>query len=309
MGDLNARTSTKLDFIPNDNDDHLPLHSDYSVDSLLRQRHSQDQALDDRGKHVLEICIGAQLRILNGRKLGDTAGYFTSHQYNGSSVIDYAICSHNLLNAIPYFKVHKFQGLISDHCMISFMLQCNKPETTDDNITLHDLPPTFKWDTESKEGYLKVLASPYIKSQLSELNLAISTATTPESINDLTDKLKSILYESAKLSLKLKQNKPKKKNNPKPWSTPTVKRMERDLLKKARNMTQLQTGESRKAYFLALKLFKRERKYALRHFRNAQYSKLYDLQYNNPRQFWKILEDLNKTPTQEISDYITREMV
>ena len=38
-------------------------------------------------------------------------GYFTSHQYNDSSVVDDAVCSEHLLKDIPYFKVHYFWSL------------------------------------------------------------------------------------------------------------------------------------------------------------------------------------------------------
>ena len=44
-----------------------------------------------RGKELLELCIGNQLRILNGRRFGNTTGRFTYFKTNGSSVVDYMI--------------------------------------------------------------------------------------------------------------------------------------------------------------------------------------------------------------------------
>jgi len=143
MGDFNGRTGTSPDFITNDSDKHLPLEENYPIDDKQKTRASQDMHIDDRGKHLLEICIAAQIRILNGRKIGDMLGYFTSHNYNGSAVVDYTLCSTSLLNKIPYFKIHKFQGTISDHCMLSFALQANVPLTSIPPTKLSDLPKSF----------------------------------------------------------------------------------------------------------------------------------------------------------------------
>ena len=68
MGDINARTGTNPDSIANDNYNHLPLDSDYTLDTHINPRTNQDTYTDERGKHLLEICIAGQLRILNGRK-------------------------------------------------------------------------------------------------------------------------------------------------------------------------------------------------------------------------------------------------
>ena len=74
MGDLNARTAKNVDFIRNDALTHIPLSNDYSLDTDIPCRKSQDNVTDERGKHLLEICISAQLRILNGRKNRGHAG-------------------------------------------------------------------------------------------------------------------------------------------------------------------------------------------------------------------------------------------
>jgi hypothetical protein len=37
---------------------------------------SQDKITDTRGNHLIDICVGNQLRILNGRLAGDSFGKF-----------------------------------------------------------------------------------------------------------------------------------------------------------------------------------------------------------------------------------------
>ncbi len=269
MGDLNARTANNIDYISNDDDTHIPLNIEYTLDTELKQRHSQDTILDKQGKHLLEICISSQTRILNGRKIGDSIGYNTSHQYNGSSTVDYAICSHTLYHDIPNFKVQQYLGTLSDHCMISFSILTNKPiHNKSIQPKLHELPQTFHWNEHSKTLYQKALKLPTINTQLLETMHDTEHCSDAGSINNLISKLNSVLTKTAEMTLKCKTNKVKKK--PKPWLTPNLKNMERNLNKKARIMTQYQTGESRRSFFLALKIYRRERKYAIRHHKNAE---------------------------------------
>ena len=217
MGDFNARVGTHNDYIGDDNDKHLPLDQDYTLDTIPNPRNSLDTTTDIRGKHLLEICIGAQLRILNGRKLGDSAGYHTSFQYNGCSVVDYGICSESLLNAIPYFKVHHFIGSLSDHCMVSLAVITEKPLRNTKQITLHDMPVKFKWNESSPETFKATLSLPPIQTLINEVKEQVHNCNTTETINEITNKITNILTETAKLSLKLKAKAPKKKRAP--WNT------------------------------------------------------------------------------------------
>jgi hypothetical protein len=116
LGDLIARTNAELDFIMGDDKAvFIPLSSDYSSD--ITQRKSQDlRNTCSRGKAVLELCISAQLRILNGRAFGDSLGKYTCRSPVGSSVIDYGIVSENLLSSILYFSISDLRRSLSDHC-------------------------------------------------------------------------------------------------------------------------------------------------------------------------------------------------
>lgn len=291
LGDLNGRVGTLSDFIINDDDQHVPLGDDYTIDNTQRTRYSQDTQVDDRGKHILEICIAAQLRLLNGRKLGDSLGYFTSHQYNGSSVVDYAICSSNLIHDIPYFKVHPFLGTLADHCMISFLLKAKTISRPETKINLNTLPRQFKWTEESPERFKAALQLPQIKKLLDEAKTTLSTCTDKNTINMAAGKITSILTEAAKLTLKMKGAK-KSKEIKKPWTTTKIKRLEKEVHRKGQTMVKTQTGEDRRNFFLALKTLRKERKYSRRHYIKTQIDKLNSIKDTNPRQFWQVLQEL-----------------
>jgi hypothetical protein len=53
-----------------------------------------DCKVDNRGKQLLDLCIGSKLRFLNGRMWGDSYGKFTCIKPSGSSVVDYVIMTH-----------------------------------------------------------------------------------------------------------------------------------------------------------------------------------------------------------------------
>ena len=57
------------------------------------------------------------LKILNGRKIGDLIGKYTCHHYNGSSTVDYIITETDLFDKVRYFQVLPLT-LFSDHCPI-----------------------------------------------------------------------------------------------------------------------------------------------------------------------------------------------
>lgn len=294
MGDLNARTGNAPDYIINDNDKHLPLDDKYILDCATKPRASQDPTLDDRGKHLLEINIAAQMRILNGRKPGDSIGYFTSHQYNGSGVVDYAICSESLLGDIVSFKVHKFVGTLSDHCMISFTLKHYKhcpvkvPEAP-----LSPMPRMFKWNENSDLTFREALKLKPIQEKIALLPKLIKEAQNGEDINNVVQSLCSIYVDTGNFALKHKTAGVSRKcHKGKPWHDHNLKRMERDVKKKGHIMQQKPCGETRKAYFLSLKRFRKLRKYKRRHYLSSETQKLRDLQHENPKVFWQTLEKI-----------------
>ena len=83
--------------------------------------------------------------LFNGSKFGDSLGYLTSHQYNGSAVVDCIICCETLFKQILNFKVHNFHGSLSDHCMISLTDIATKPQVKTAKGKLFDMTRTFKW--------------------------------------------------------------------------------------------------------------------------------------------------------------------
>ena len=69
----------------------LQRESQNSIDRDVLGRYSPDKIIDSRGKDLLDLYIKHQLRILNGRDLGDMFGHYTCYTPNGASVVDYGV--------------------------------------------------------------------------------------------------------------------------------------------------------------------------------------------------------------------------
>ena len=122
-GDFNARISNTPDYILDDSNQYIPIHSDYLINKALLQRKYQDQILDARGKDLLDLCISNQLRVLNGRVLGAMFGSYTYHTPNGSCTVDYVLVSESILDQILYFRISNFIPTLSDtHCKLEWEL-------------------------------------------------------------------------------------------------------------------------------------------------------------------------------------------
>ena len=134
MGDFNARTFSKPDFLVEDEcfnnhfnyDDNMTEF--FNVSSLLNNcklselRTSRDQLVNNEGNLLLDICKSNNLLILNGRCGSDkNIGAMT---FRNQSVIDYSIVFYQALHFVKMFTISDLDALFSDgHALISTTLQ------------------------------------------------------------------------------------------------------------------------------------------------------------------------------------------
>ena len=69
----------------------MPTTDVYHADSQMPTRMSCDDKICEFGTQVLNLCKSNNLRIVNGRKIGNGLGKYTCYKWNGCSVVDYAI--------------------------------------------------------------------------------------------------------------------------------------------------------------------------------------------------------------------------
>lgn len=148
-GDFNARIGVDLDFYDfscnlHEESNNIPenIANTLHLYGMKKYRSSKDLSKNAYGNYLRELCRNNNMFILNGRVNGDMEGMFTCRQ---SSVIDYFICTYDLLPNVDSLYVHDFSSLFSDvHSPVSMTLNVYNFEKTDiladsDNLLINDV--------------------------------------------------------------------------------------------------------------------------------------------------------------------------
>ena len=101
----------------------LPVPEDYEIDSKFLRDSQDSGTVNSRGRNLLEICTALNLRIFNGRIVGDLEGKKTCFHYNGSSVVDYVIGSKAILQNGRYLIVNPLMPHLLDHCHVTYAIK------------------------------------------------------------------------------------------------------------------------------------------------------------------------------------------
>ena len=126
LGDFNARTSKLEDFISHEGNTFI---NDTTENSFIPvERNNFDGTINQHGKWLIELCKTCNLRVLNGRTLGDSFGRPTYHGKNGISLIDYAICDQDFRRSVENLVV-KPPTYLSDYSQIVTWIKTTQLES------------------------------------------------------------------------------------------------------------------------------------------------------------------------------------
>ena len=308
IGDFNARTNCKPDYINDDNDNFLSLSTSYVSDTPIIRRSCDEKNVDTHGKMLLDLCKSSGLRIINGRKLGDLCGNFTCFNHRGTpSVIDYALCSSNMLNDIVYFRVHDLTPS-SIHCMISCTVKsnwCTYDDIFAEETPLHVLPDQFLWNTHALQTWRDFVGNPDAKSLVKSFTQDIQI----DNFSDTSDELRSNtvvdnfydLIENMGNSAGLVKGKKRttdklhkcRKRKDGKWYDKDCKLSFRQLQSLARNIKKQPSNMFLVHKFRYMKKqYKKLLNVKKQRFRDNIFDMLDNMQENNPKAFWNLYDDL-----------------
>ena len=298
MGDLNARTSCENEIILNDSSEFLPDYLNYQPDISIPKRFNQDLELNNRGKDLIDLCTTASLRILNGRKPGDSLGHFTCFKYNGSSTVDYGICSEFLFPSILYFHVSPLLGDLADHCQISLGLKVNQLFLAPQNkVLLTELPPRFKWCADSTYDFQLALCNSDIQARLNEFEMTNFNVGVHD-IDKATALLNDIIISAASQSLKMPPTKNKshaRRTKSCRWFNFDLRKLRREVFSLSRMMCMYpRDPQIRGCYYRLLKIYRKKCKSEHRKFKADLMDSLDKLSSENPSAYWKLVNELTE---------------
>ena len=108
----------------------------------------------------ITTCKTSQLRVLNGRFVGDLCGNYTCHKSYGASTVDYALTHVDLFNVFIFFHVSN-PTYLSDHSQISVHVNCKINEHYSPNSNINNfINYSYKWESISKDKWLNTLSEP-----------------------------------------------------------------------------------------------------------------------------------------------------
>ncbi|MEW8547927.1 MAG: reverse transcriptase family protein [Candidatus Thiodiazotropha sp.] len=298
-GDLNARSGSQQDFISNDEVDHVPVYDDYNIDVSSVPRQSKDSTIDARGKSLIEICIGNQLRILNGRCFGDMFGQYTCYTPNGCSVVDYTIVSESILDQILYFHVSDFLATLSDcHCKLSWGMLANF-NCSNNGCSLNPLPVKYYWDNESAADFQQALKTDGISNKI---KCYMNTSITDT--QDAACQIKDIITEAASISLKSidiskkklsKSSVNKKQKKRKKWFDSDLTKMRKRVISNGKLYSMYHNDPIvRGRYFKLYRIYNKTKKYKERQYKKQLLEQIENLHSENPKEYWNLIDILKE---------------
>ena len=301
-GDFNARTGNDQDIIDeNENEiDILNLPQNYRISSFKKKRCNQDQHKNTYGDKLLELATSTNLKILNGRTLGDLEGRYTYIGYHGVSTVDYVLTSENMLcKNIHSFVVEELTNF-SDHRPTSLTVQYKgnkKPiqetmeHTTNRPRNINKFDP-INFEKELDERMQPQLIEPLIrKIEHSEL--------CPTEIDDIIQTINEMYISKDNITTKTRR-KDKPKNSilrNKPWYTDDCITMKRNL-NQAKKLLEKNPNKQdiRILFYNTRKKYNKLVKQQRRKYEENITQKLEYLYSNDKQEFWKHLKSM-KTQT------------
>lgn len=299
-GDFNARVGSQCDFILHDDNNYLPIFNTYHVDKQILQRRSYDVKLDTRGKDLLDLCVSQQLRFLNGRTLGDLSGKFTCYKPVGASVVDYAIMSESALEQVLYFKVNNFIPTLSDcHSKIEWKISALYTTTCTQNVKEHSVFPmscNYIWSDDSSEKFQTVLSSTDIQDLIHKFENDVIN-NSHNDINDAAVRFSDILIMAADKSLRKPnrshKTRAKNKHEHNNWFDIDLKKMRYNLINYGKIYSKFPKDPFVRNHFYKLnREYTKARKTKKKKYKDSVLKELEDLNENNPKLYWKLINDL-----------------
>ena len=319
-GDFNARTGNLYDYILhdtiNDTIPDCPLPPTYLPDHVC-PRHNTDNQTNLHGELLTKICKNFNMKILNGRFLGDSLGYCTFHNLNGSSCVDYMLASNHVFYNVLYFQVLPPNEL-SDHSIICTTMKCKigdnyciKPQNT--GCKTNTVKGHFLWSNECKPAFQTALMEPSSVDEIMHLDEALNNSNSID-IDDINNRLSNI-YTAAAFKTLVYKSRPiiqlkKKHIKSKPWMSNDLRLIRKEVRNLGKKVHfQPKNCNLLHAFSCAKTKFNQLRKKLKHNYYIGIANKVDSLNNKNSSDFWKTLKNSKvksnpNTISPDIQDFV-----
>ena len=214
MGDFNSRTSNANDIMMIEAQDNILDASNFKYPNFINvlnslgmpvKRTSKDTFINNNGWSLIKMCKIQELCILNGRAgLDRNIGSLTCAD---ASIVDYMICTPDLLHKIAHCDIDIFDPLLSDkHKPIQ--LSINMEENITHEVSsikeignsTKECITKCKWNDDKKDEYQMNFDERKINHIFDVVSSANAIETTQNSMDNIVNELKEIFLEPAKVT-------------------------------------------------------------------------------------------------------------
>ena len=153
---------------------------------------------------MIDFCIAYDLYIVNGRTTRDPEGSSTCYTHNGSSLVDYVLCSRYVVHCID-LKLEDLNPL-SDQCSITTSISIKTGIIHKQDISTN-IEPTcntrkhipYKWKHDFREQSETNIESIVVKTQLQNLyDILTKKRITPYTHNNSVLTLITTICDASK---------------------------------------------------------------------------------------------------------------
>ncbi|XP_013384075.1 uncharacterized protein LOC106154306 [Lingula anatina] len=301
LGDFNARTGNLQDTTVCENTPSAMIPNKPNTSRICLQRNNLDSVINPQGRTLVDLCIASSMKILNGRTIGNSLGYFTCYNRQGCSTVDYAIVSDGLLSDVNFFTIHPIDYL-SDHCLLELSIRTNVIQKSAISTTVHRFNEQYIWKPDSPEKFLNALEDDETINEISKLQCT-HFPNTKEGVNKACNELQNILCNAANKSL-AKRKPPRNGTNKTkrvkkhPWFDGTCAEIRRNI-KHLGKLLQNNPGNNFVAhtYHEASRKYKQLIKRKKREHKDFLLKRLLENEEKNPKEFWEVFKNLKEKET------------
>ena len=304
MGDFKSRLGKTVDYNFRDVDDNFLFDNDPEFDHLISvddverfgisvERACMDNVTNAYGRKLAELCVMSNMLVLNGRAHKDAGvGKYTCCTFNGQSVVDYVLCSKDVLRLLIDFAVSDFKAF-SDHAIMSFKLKCNVIH--DEHIMQRNVQLKPHWKDEMKDVYVNNLMRPDNVNKLSDLLCQLSEMCNDSTINDCVSKLSDVMTSAGECKhSNVGQTECKGRVNQGKWYDSMC--IEKRVLFNEAERTFARTGDpvDRHSMCVARNVYRKCCRLKRKEYKLSQAKALLSLNRHDPKQFWKKIKPKKK---------------
>lgn len=274
------------------------------------KRNNVDHVTNLYGYQLVEFCKNNNIFILNGRLKPDSST--PKLTCKDSSTVDYFLSTANMFEFIQSLEVFEFNSLFSDvHCPVSLAINIRDVSVSVCEMeSTHVNEPKVKlWDENKSEIYAQNIDHAQILQINDFLDILSDKEITCDDINSVVNRIENLFISNAQKTFGLKRDKTQTSRNTcnKPWFNFEC-RNARNVYHRSRKLyNKYKTSNYRNMLKRVSKEYKNTISQSVRKFKQERLCKIKELRSNNPKDYWKIINsiDKKKDPSVPLNDLYT----